>query len=214
MARLWWGTAPKGQLPGLEVDDELREKVEAHCETMGVILVNGFNHWGIRRKRELDDPTELVTRSHRLSYMDMGVLVMAWAKLVVPRLNGEWDGKARDEEPAFTLTELSASCRHLFPKNAKINYVQRFAKSVGTLVNRGYLIKDARGSRKGQGEPIYKMGPAMDIYVDHHALWERLARAGFEALYVHGPLDGSRDRSESESFDPAGQSPFMDDDGK
>jgi|GEM_PF-5621420 len=184
MAKLWWGTVPRSELPELDLDDELREQVEARCESMGATLVNGFSHWGIRRRRDLDDPFELITRSHRLTYMQMGVMLIAWARLVVPRINGEWDGKEKKEEPSFTSTQLYAACRHLFPKNAKINHEERFSRALGALVNRGYLVRDARGTRKGMEEPLYKMGPAMDIYIDHHALWERLARAGFEALYV------------------------------
>lgn len=183
MARLWLGPVPKSEFPELQYDEELLQQVKDACELVGTTLVSGFAHWGVRRQRDLDDPVDLLKKQHRMTYLDIGVLVLAWCKLVVPRLNGEWAPDGRSNEPAFTQSELYSLARPLIT-NTRVGHAERFRKSLSALTRLGYLTKNGAGTRKNGAEPLYTLGPAMDVFIDHHALWDRLAKTAFEEIYL------------------------------
>jgi hypothetical protein len=150
----------------LLLDDELRAAVSRRLGMVGLELVESFTseYFAVRLKRSIEGDISLDWATNaRLPRGAVALLVVLWAKLVLPR-RLEPDGP-KDEstpappEPSVTRDQLYAEFGRKFGKTA-------FARYVGQLKSAGYVREDRLGN--------LREGPLLDLLVDGVQMAQKL----------------------------------------
>jgi len=184
----------------LMLDDELRERVRKRLAATGMELVENFysDYFAIRMRPEIEsDVTFDWPTNTRLDRAAVSLLVVLWAKLVLPKRVAQETGENPDETnfdlfpegKPKTLPVIKVHREALFAefgsKFGKVNF-QRY---LGRLRNLGFVTEDRSGNI-GEGPMLDLLidGTQMAMKLKDSVLWELVGQSDNEKA-AQGSLD-------------------------
>jgi len=179
---------PRERYKDLLLDDELRAEVARRLSAVGMNLAESFysDFFGVRMCEDIEADIRFDwSTNHRLPKGALALLVVLWAKMVLPRRAAR-DRRTNPDElnmPLFEDDHVPADYIVKIPKEAMIaEYGQRFGRTnvlrwLGQLKRYGFVKEDRAGR-------LYE-GPLLDLMVDGQRMTEEI-QAGVlgEALGV------------------------------
>lgn len=176
---------PREKYRDLILDDDLREDVQARLEAVGMRLAESFysDFFSVR----LDGDIEADIRfdwatNHRLPRGAQALLVVLWAKLVLPRRAARDKGMSPQEQNLELFEEDSKPADYVVKvaKEAVLAEFQaRFGRTnllryIGQLKRLGFVKEDRAGR-------LFE-GPMLDLMVDGRRLASEIQRGALSEL--------------------------------
>lgn len=172
--RLYNGWIDKNELPMLARDTTLYRTVQDKLAWLGLELIDRPEcpWYVVRIQREHDSFTQYQKRNARLKNSHMALLLILYAKLLLPRRAGQVEAET---ELSISFEELYQNYGYKFaPSSRKPASENRIQNLVNTLAGLGFIVKK-------RGAAAYQAGPAM--YMLHEELLGDIAESSFNVLF-------------------------------
>lgn len=192
---------PKRNARDLLIDDDLRAAVQRRLGQVGLELVESFtSDWfAVRLKRAIESDIAFDWASNaRLPRGSIALLVVLWAKLVLPKRLEPADKAAAAEPnapanapPAAEI--LTVSRDQLYAEFGRKFGKTAFARYVGQLKSAGFVREDRAGN--------LREGPLLDLLIDGVQMAQKLRDSVLWDVLDKGVSDVAEPAEDSDAAD-------------
>ncbi len=181
----------KRQCRDLLLDDELRAMVGRRLDGVGLELVESFSsdYFAVRLRRDIEADIRLDWATNaRVPRGAVALLVILWAKLVLPKRIASTEAALARQNPAAPVDPnapvegpISLTRGALYAEFGRKFGMTAFARYLGQLKTAGFVREDRRGN--------LTEGPVLDLLIDgvqmaqklrDSVLWDVLERGGVD----------------------------------
>jgi hypothetical protein len=200
----------KRQCRDLLLDDELRAMVGRRLDGVGLELVESFtsDYFAVRLRRDIEADIRLDWATNaRVPRGAVALLVILWAKLVLPKRIASTDAALKRQNPDAPVDPnapvedgpISLPRAALYAEFGRKFGMTAFARYLGQLKTAGFIREDRRGN--------LSEGPVLDLLIDgvqmaqklrDSVLWDVLERGGIDAPEPAETDDGDDDLGDDE----------------